>query len=261
MANGSTRRYIDNGKKLESIEENKAWRASGSDTFWGTPKFFKEVPKESLFLEEQYYAVLKPFYQYVRFANEYPTADEPRKQELMKKIGALFFESARKVQPYGKLPRYQAQDSHPVPGIPQITRINKDKIKVYWSGCKMHSYWVKIGYGKTPSVVWEKEKEVTGTSILVPAKGQELHVALAFARYKPMTNNAAVAAPSNDTQTSDAKDWSYKVFPIGPATLEAEHVVTTDLFDIDRFRLQLDQQYPDMTIFDLLQLLQDDQVY
>ena len=259
MANGSTRRYIDNGKGLESIEEDEAWRASGSDTFWGTPKFFLRVPKESLFLEEQYYAVLKPFYQYVRFANEYSTAKETRKPELIKKIGALFFESARKVQPYGKLPRYQAQDSHPVPGIPQITRINKDKIKVYWSGCKMHSYWVKIGYGKTPSVVWEKEKEVTGTSILVPAKGQELHVALAFARYKPMTNNAAVAAPSNDPDVN-AKDWSYKVFPVGPATLEAEHVVTTDLYDIDRFRLQLDQQYPDITVFDLLQMLQDDQV-
>ena len=260
MANGSTRRYIDNGKGLESIEDDIAWRASGSDTFWGTPKFFKQVPKKSLFLEEQYYAVLKPFYQYVRFANEYGSStDEKTKQELIKKIGALFFESARKVQPYGKLPRYQAQDSHPVPGIPQITRINKDKIKVYWSGCKMHSYWVKIGYGKTPSVVWEKEKEVTGTSILVPAKGQELHVALAFARYKPMTNNAAVAAPSNDPDVN-AKDWSYKVFPIGPATLEAEHVVTTDLFDIDHFRLQLDQQYPDITVFDLLQMLQDDQV-
>ncbi len=269
MANGSTRRHIDNGEGLESIEENRAWRASSSDTFWGTPKkFFEEVPKESLFLEEQYYAVLKPFYQYVRFANEYGSStDEKTKQKLIKKIGALFFESARKVQPYGKLPRYQAQDSHPVPGIPQITRINKDKIKVYWSGCKMHSYWVKIGYGKTSSVVWEKEKEVTGTSILVPAKGQELHVALAFARYKPMTNNAAVPAPVNiDTSSGTATPvdpdtnstgWSYKVFPIGPATLEAEHVVTTDLYDIDRFRLQLDQQYPDITIFDILQIVSD----
>ena len=91
MANGSTRRYIDNGDGLESIEKNKAWRASGSDTFWGTPKFFEEVPKESLFLEEQYYAVLKPFYQYVRFANEYPTADEPRKQELIKKNRCFVF--------------------------------------------------------------------------------------------------------------------------------------------------------------------------
>ena len=99
-------------------------------------------------------------------------------------------------------------------------------------------------------------KEI-GTSIQVDAKGQELHVALAFARYNPMTNNVSVPAPSNNPNT-DPTGWSYKVFPLGPSTALPEHVVTMQLFDIDRFRLQLDKQYPDITIFDIFQMLQDD---
>ena len=88
---------------------------------------------------------------------KYEAAGDTLKPNILKQIGALFFESARKVQPNGKLPKYRPQDSHPIPGIPNITRINKDKIKVYWAGCEHHSYWVKVGYIDTPT--WETEKK------------------------------------------------------------------------------------------------------
>lgn len=267
MANGTTRRVIDNGDGDEPIEMSKSWRAS-DNKFWDddatTDPFYRRVPKKHLLLEEQYYAVLKPYFQYVRLVAKYEAADDALKPNILKQIGALFFESARKVQPNGKLPKYRPQDSHPIPGIPNITRINKDKIKVYWAGCEHHSYWVKVGYGDTPA--WETEKEITGTSKLVDATGEKLHVALAFARYNPMTNNVTVDPPVNiDTRTNyeqtpekNSTGWSYKVFPLGPSTALPEHVVTMQLFDIDRFRLQLDKEYPDITIFDIFQMLQDD---
>ena len=257
MANGTTRRVIDNGYDDEPIEISESWRAS-DNKFWDdatTIPFYERVPKKNLLLEEQYYAVLKPYFQYVRLVAKYEAAGDTLKPNILKQIGALFFESARKIQPNGKLPKHRPQDSHPIPGIPNITRINKDKIKVYWAGCEHHSYWVKVGYGDTPT--WETEKEITGTFILVDAKGQKLHVALAFARYNPTTNNVSVPAPSNNPNT-DPTGWSYKVFPLGPSTALPEHVVTMQLFDIDRFRLQLDKQYPDITIFDIFQMLQDD---
>ncbi len=261
MANGTTRRVIDNGYDDEPIEESKSWRASDNEDFWGkTPnEFYKRVPKKNLLLEEQYYAVLKPYFQYVQLVADYNKYEGEKnntlKADTLKKIGALFFESARKVQPNGKLPKYRPQESHPIPGIPNITRINKDEIKVYWAGCEHHSYWVKIGYGDT--AVWETEKEITGTFILVDAKGQKLHVALAFARYNPMTNPVSVPAPSNNPDT-DSTGWSYRVFPLGPSTALPEYVVNMELFDIDRFRLQLDKEYPDITIFDIFQMLQED---
>ncbi len=271
MANGTTRRVIDNGDGNGdiSIEKNDAWKVGDNKDFWGTPLFYTEVPQKNLLLEEQYYAVLKPYFQYVRLVAEYNKYKAPGentlKADTLKKIGALFFESARKVQPNGKLPKYRPQDSHPIPGIPEITRINKDKIKVYWAGCKHHSYWVTWAYGDTPALNSWKQKEITGTSILVDAKGQKLHVALAFARYNPMTNNVSVPAPVNyddagkeQTPEENSTDWSYKVFPWGPSTALPEHVVTMQLFDIDRFRLQLDKQYPDITIFDIFQMLQED---
>ena len=273
MANGTTRRVIDNGNGDEPIEESKSWRASNSwrasdNKFWDDATidpFYKRVPQKHLLLEEQYYAVLKPYFQYVRLVAKYEAADDALKPNILKQIGALFFESARKVQPNGKLPKYRPQDSHPMPGIPEITRINKDKIKVYWAGCEHHSYWVTWAYGDTPALNAWKQKEITGTSILVDAKGQKLHVALAFARYNPMTNNVLVPAPVNyndagteQTPKENSTGWSYKAFPLGPSTALPEHVVTMQLFDIDRFRLQLDKQYPDITIFDIFQMLQDD---
>ena len=260
MANGTTRRVIDNGDGDEPIEESKSWRASDNELFWGQEgsEFYKSVPQEHLLLEEQYYAVLKPYFQYVRLVAKYERENnDTLKADTLKKIGALFFESARKVQPNGKLPKYRPQDSHPIPGIPEITRINKDQIKVYWAGCEHHSYYVTWAYGDSPAANAWKQKEITGTFILVDAKGQKLHVALAFARYNPITNNVSVPAPTEKPNT-DPTGWSYKVFPLGPSTALPEHVVTMQLFDIDRFRLQLDKQYPDITIFDIFQMLQDD---
>ena len=262
MANGTTRRVIDNGdgKADISIEKNDAWKVGDNELFWDnatTDPFYKRVPQKNLLLEEQYYAVLKPYFQYVRLVAKYKAAsDDTLKADTFNKISALFFESARKVQPNGKLPKYRPQDSHPIPGIPEITRINKDKIKVYWAGCEHYSYFVKIGYGDT--VVWKDAKEITGTSKLVDATGEKLHVALAFARYNPMTNNVTVDPPSLDPDDDNAQDWSYKVFPLSSSTALPEHVVTMQLFDIDRFRLQLDKEYPDITIFDIFQMLQDD---
>lgn len=260
MVNGTTRKFVDNGngRKDQPITDSKSWPNADNEPFWddkGKTPFYERVPDYDILVEEQYYPLLKPYFRYVQLANKYNLeSDDTIKSNLIKQIGALFFESARKVQPNGKLPKYKPQDSHPIPGLPNITRVNKDKIKVYWDGCKHHSYWVKIGYGDT--AVWKAAREITGTSILVDAKGQKLHVALAFARYKPMTNNVAVPAPTNDPNT-DSKDWSYRVFPLGPSTALPENVVTTQLFDIDRFRLQLDQQYPDITIFDILQIVSD----
>ena len=121
---------------------------------FGVPIFYGS--KESLFLEEQYYAVLKPFYQYVHLQTSILLQMAIENKNWSKKLVLCFRKCSQGST--GKLPRFHAQDSHPVPGIPQITRINKDKIKVSWSGCKMH-YWVKIGYGKTPSVVWRKKKK------------------------------------------------------------------------------------------------------
>lgn len=260
MANGTTRRVIDNGdgKGDISIEKNDAWKVGDNKDFWGTTLFYKSVPKKHLLLEEQYYAVLKPYFQYVRLVAEYNKYNAPGestlKADTFNKISALFFESARKVQPNGKLPKYRPQDSHPMPGIPEITRINKDKIKVYWAGCEHYSYFVKIGYENSSEIIsWKDAKEITGTSKLVDATGEKLHVKLAFARYNPMTNNVKV-----DPTSLDAQDWSYKVFPLSPSTALPEHVVTMQLFDIDRFRLQLDKEYPDITIFDIFQMLQDD---
>lgn len=270
MANGTTRRVIDNGDGNGdiSIEENDAWKVGDNKDFWGTTgsEFYKSVPQKHLLLEEQYYAVLKPYFQYVRLVAKYKAAVNTLKPNILKQIGALFFESARKVQPNGKLPKYRPQDSHPIPGIPEITRINKDKIKVYWAGCEHYSYFVKIGYENSSEIIrWKDAKEITGTSILVDAKGQKLHVALAFARYNPMTNNVSVPAPVNIDAGGNKQPpnvintgWSYRVFPLGPSTALPEHVVTMQLFDIDRFRLQLDKQYPDITIFDIFQMLQDD---
>lgn len=273
MVNGTTRKVVDNGDGDQPINDSKSWPTGDNEPFWdddGKTPFYERVPKSDILMEEQYYPLLKPYFQYVRLANKYRSErDKTRKGDLFKQIGALFFESARKVQPNGKLPKYTPQDSHPIPGLPNITRINKDKIKVYWAGCKHHSYWVQIGYedAATKKVSWEAAKEITGTSVLVDAKGQKLHVALAFARYKPMTNNVAVPEPVNkDTsgnpQTPDENStgWSYRDFPLGPSTALPEHVVTTQLFDIDRFRLQLDKQYPDITIFDILQIVSDDTV-
>ena len=257
MANGTTRRVIDNGdgKGDISIEKNNAWKAGDNKDFWGTSLFYKKVPQKHLLLEEQYYAVLKPYFQYVRLVAKYEAArNDTLKADTFNKISALFFESARKVQPNGKLPKYRPQDSHPIPGIPEITRINKDKIKVYWAGCEHYSYFVKIGYENSSEIIsWKDAKEITGTSKLVDATGEKLHVKLAFARYNPMTNNVKVDPPS-----LDAQDWSYKVFPLSPSTALPEHVVTMQLFDIDRFRLQLDKEYPDITIFDIFQMLQED---
>lgn len=270
MANGTTRRYIDNGDGNGdiSIENNRAWPNGDNEDFWGTQLFYTEVPKKHLLLEEQYYAVLKPYFQYVRLVAKYEAAGDTLKPNILKQIGALFFESARKVQPNGKLPKYRPQESHPIPGIPNITRINKDEIKVYWAGCEHYSYWVKVGYddASTNNINWGEAKERTGTFILVDAKGQKLHVALAIARYNPFTNNVSVPAPvnidpkTNNKQTPDQNStgWSYRVFPLGPSTALPEHVVTMQLFDIDRFRLQLDKQYPDITIFDIFQMLQED---
>lgn len=266
MANGTTRRVVDNGDGDQPITNNKSWPTGDNEPFWGTSPFYERVPKSNILMEEQYYPLLKPYFQYVRLANKYDLANTTRKSDLFKQISALFFESARKVQPNGKLPKYTPQDSHPIPGLPNITRINKDKIKVYWAGCKHHSYWVQIGYedAATKTVNWKAAKEITGTSVLVDAKGQKLHVALAFARYKPMTNNVAVPAPVNKdtsgTQNPDENStgWSYRDFPLGPSTALPEHVVTTQLFDIDRFRLQLDKQYPDITVFDILEIVSDD---
>ena len=264
MVNGTTRKFVDNGDGDQPITNNKSWPTGDNEPFWGTSPFYERVPKSNILMEEQYYPLLKPYFQYVRLANKYDLANTTRKGDLFKQISALFFESARKVQPNGKLPKYTPQDSHPIPGLPNITRINKDKIKVYWAGCKHHSYWVQIGYedAATKTVNWKAAKEITGTSVLVDAKGQKLHVALAFARYKPMTNNVAVPEPVNkDTsgnpQTPDENStgWSYRDFPLGPSTALPEHVVTTQLFDIDRFRLQLDKQYPDITIFDILEIV------
>ena len=268
MANGTTRRVVDNGNGMgdQPITSNDAWPNADNGPFWGISLFYNEIPKEHILLEEQYYAVLKPYFQYVRLVNKFnDEGNGVLEGDIFNKISALFFESARKVQPNGKLPKYRPQDSHPIPGIPQITRINKDKIKVYWAGCEHHSYWVKIGYGDPAA--WGKAKEITGTSKLVDAKGQKLHVALAFARYKPMTNNVSVPEPVNtdnngakQTPDRNSTGWSYRVFPLGPSTALPEHVVTTQLFDIDRFRLQLDKQYPDITIFDILQIVSDDTV-
>ncbi len=265
MVNGTTRKFVDNGngKKDQPITDSKSWPNADNEPFWddkGKIPFYERVPDYDLLVEEQYYPLLKPYFQYVQLANKYNLeTDLVLKGNLIKQIGALFFESARKVQPNGKLPKYKPQDSHPIPGLPNITRVNKDKIKVYWDGCKHHSYWVKVGYedATTNTISWKAAKEITGTSILVDTKGQKLHVALAFARYKPMTNNVAVPVPTNDPNT-DSKDWSYRVFPLGPSTALPENVVTTQLFDIDRFRLQLDQQYPDITIFDILEIVSAD---
>lgn len=272
MANGTTRRVIDNGDGNGdiSIEKNDAWKVGDNKGFWGKTgsEFYKSVPQKHLLLEEQYYAVLKPYFQYVRLVAKYKAAsNDTLKADILKQIGALFFESARKVQPNGKLPKYRPQDSHPIPGIPNITRINKDKIKVYWAGCEHYSYFVKIGYENSSEIIsWKDAKEITGTSKLVDATGEKLHVALAFARYNPMTNNVTVDPPVNiDTRTNyeqtpekNSTGWSYKVFPLSPSTALPEHVVTMQLFDIDRFRLQLDKEYPDITIFDIFQMLQDD---
>ena len=258
MVNGTTRKFVDNGngKKDQPITDSKSWPNADNEPFWddeGKTPFYERVPDYDILVEEQYYPLLKPYFRYVQLANKYNLqADSVLKGNLIKQIGALFFESARKVQPNGKLPKYKPQDSHPIPGLPNITRVNKDKIKVYWDGCKHHSYWVKVGYGEP--AVWKAAREITGTSILVDAKGQKLHVALAFARYKPMTNNVAVPAPTNNPDT-DSKDWSYRIFPLSPITALPENIVTTQLFDIDRFRLQLDQQYPDITIFDILKIV------
>ncbi|MAU13926.1 MAG: hypothetical protein CMH46_00115 [Muricauda sp.] len=260
MADGSLARKRFDGTTDRDINTDDAWKdvhPHYPDGFWGAIPFYGQVPLNAIVYERRFYSILKPFYQFIGLVREYENervrGNVVRQTEIKTKLRGLLYDSLTKVDFSGKLPKAIVRDaSVPRPSDVTIRRKNKDKVVISWTAVHTYNWHVSIGRGANGNVQWEKVEEVKGNSIVRDRKNNNrIHVVVAFKSYNSDSNQMPLAPPSNPTPNIRDLDpkWSYASYD----TPEFPKFTMVQLFDIDKFRLEIDAKYD--TIYDLIELL------